>query len=217
MIVNPFKRMPQTPGESQSQRSTQEGACDPLDVEDLLIDGSKRATITEDGTLVPKDEALQTRREYIELMKQREWGIDTTRLQREQELMAKKFPKFQLRETTKALSCHGWDIAGERQFYWLGKLRTHSLQIYTVMLTYPDNYPYEQIPCFVIDPYIPKTEHRYLDGHLCLYSNDHGGRGQGWDSASTTAVSYVAWTAAWLHAYEIWLKTRQWPYLARFR
>jgi ubiquitin-protein ligase len=167
--------------------------------------------------LVTKDDALRAKQEHIDLMKQREWGIDADRLKKEQAVMAKKFPRFQLRQATEAITQHDWHVASQGQLYWLGKLRTHSSRIYTIVLPYPDNYPYDQIPCFVIDPFIPQTEHRYSDGHLCLYSNDHGGRGQGWDPTSTTAVSYVAWTAAWLHAHEIWAKTHRWPVLAVFQ
>ena len=48
---------------------------DPLSVEDLLVDGTARATITSDGRLLAKKEAIKGKEEHIDLLKQREWGI----------------------------------------------------------------------------------------------------------------------------------------------
>ena len=47
---------------------------DPLSVEDLMVDGSKKATITSDGRLLSKKDALKGKEEHIDLLKQREWG-----------------------------------------------------------------------------------------------------------------------------------------------
>ena len=47
---------------------------DPLEVEDLLVDGTKKATITSDGRLVSKSDSLKDKEEHIDLLKQREWG-----------------------------------------------------------------------------------------------------------------------------------------------
>ena len=47
---------------------------DPLSVEDLLVDGTQKATITSDGRLVTKKDALKDKEEHIDLLKQREWG-----------------------------------------------------------------------------------------------------------------------------------------------
>jgi len=57
---------------------------------------------------------------------------------------------------------------------------------------------------------LSEAQHRYSDGHLCLYSNDHGGKGQGF-GPSMSVTSYVAWSAGWLHAYEIYKMTGTWP------
>ena len=62
----------------------------------------------------------------------------------------------------------------------------------------------------IIEPYFNTSHHRYGGGDLCLYSNDHGGNGQG-AGKGMTAVSYVGWTAAWLHAHEIYLVKGSWP------
>ena len=48
---------------------------DPLSVEDLLVDGTSKATITSDGRLLSKKDALKDKEEHIDLLKQREWGV----------------------------------------------------------------------------------------------------------------------------------------------
>ena len=121
-----------------------------------------------------------------------------------------KFPQFKLGKASKEQYAHGWTIAHESQLYWLGSLKTLSGNIYKVVVAYPNHYPGMEIRTFVIEPHISEVNHRYGDGHLCLYSNDHGGTGQG-TGKGMTAVSYVAWTAAWLHAYEIYNKSGKWP------
>ena len=138
------------------------------------------------------------------------WKNNSERLNNEIQLMGKKFPQFQIGQSNDNKVYHGWTIVRESQKYWLGDLRTRSGSIYKIVISYPDHYPGMELRSFVIDPYINRTDHRYGDGHLCLYSNDHGGRGQGRGNGMT-AVSYVAWTAAWLHSYEIYSKTGKWP------
>ena len=48
---------------------------DPLTVEDLLVDGTQKATITSDGRLLSKKDAIKDKEEHIDLLKQREWGV----------------------------------------------------------------------------------------------------------------------------------------------
>jgi hypothetical protein len=38
------------------------------------VDGTQKATITSDGRLVTKKDALKDKEEHIDLLKQREWG-----------------------------------------------------------------------------------------------------------------------------------------------
>ena len=47
---------------------------DPLSVEDLLVDGTKKATVTSDGRLVARNDAKSKGEAGIDLVKQREWG-----------------------------------------------------------------------------------------------------------------------------------------------
>ena len=126
------------------------------------------------------------------------------------QLMNHKFPQFKLGEANEIKTCHGWTVAQDGQLYWLGDLRTNSGNNYTTLIVYPFHYPGLEIQSYVIDPYLSNTAHRYGDGKLCLYSNTHSGNGQG-AGKGMTAVSYVAWTAAWLHAYEIYQLKDEWP------
>ena len=138
------------------------------------------------------------------------WDKYPHRLQNEIQMIEQKFPQFQLGEAMDNKDYHGWPVAMMGQRYWFGKLRTVSGNKYSVLIVYPFHYPSGEIKTYIIDPYITSTDHRYGDGHLCLYSNGHGGRGQG-AGRSMTAVSYIAWVGAWIHAYEIFDKTGKWP------
>ena len=138
------------------------------------------------------------------------WEKEPERLQTEVREMDRKFPQFKLGKASQKREKHGWTVANEGQKYWVGKLKTVSGEIYSVVAVYPQFYPGQEIKSFVVDPYIQDINHRYGDGHLCLYSNDHNGRGQG-AGKGMTAVSYISWTAAWLHAFEIYEKTGNWP------
>jgi len=69
-MKNPFavkQTKPTTVGEKKPNQ-------DPLEVEDLLVDGTKKATITSDGRLLSKSDSLKDKEEHIDLLKQREWG-----------------------------------------------------------------------------------------------------------------------------------------------
>ena len=105
MAINPFKRSGGNAGAStpprkpHGQEPSEGEARDPLDVEDLLVDGSKRASINADGTMTSKSDALKGHQEHIDLVKQREWGAEIQRVKKEQELMSKKFPHFKMNFT----------------------------------------------------------------------------------------------------------------------
>jgi len=58
-----------------SQVNEKRAIKDPLSVEDLLVDGTAKATITSDGRLLAKKDALKGKEEHIDLLKQREWGV----------------------------------------------------------------------------------------------------------------------------------------------
>ena len=107
------------------------------------------------------------------------WEKNRGRYEIEIETMSEKFPQFQLGKATAARSYHGWRVVKESQLFWIGNLKTVSGNIYTPVITYPDHYPGMEIRTFIIEPHISSTNHRCRAGSLCLYSNDHGGNGQG--------------------------------------
>jgi ubiquitin-protein ligase len=139
------------------------------------------------------------------------WEKEQRRLSTEINLMRQKFPQFELGHAEHDHMINNWSVVRKGQKYWLGRLKPVSGNIYTVLLTYPNYYPSGgEIKAYIVSPHISHCNHRYGDGHLCLYSNDHGGKGQG-AGPGMTAVSYVGWTAAWLHAHEIYERKGVWP------
>ena len=138
------------------------------------------------------------------------WEKNPERLATEAALMKEKFPQFRLGTSEANRKFNGVTMVITNQKYWVGNLKTVSGNLYTALIVYPEHYPGREIRAYITDPTLKSPDHRYGNGHLCLYSNDHGGRGQGFGKGMT-AVSYVGWTAAWLHAYEYSLKTGAWP------
>ena len=129
------------------------------------------------------------------------------RLKREFAVMQRKFPGFMLYKS----QGRSYKFAPCGRIYWEGKLTTNFGTTYTVVVLYPANYPHGQLQAFVpelIDE--DNVMHMYRDGHLCLYSNDHGGLGEG-IGLETSASTIVAWCAAWLNAYEVFRRTGKWP------
>ena len=210
---HPFKQ-----NNAPQQSDNKEKVHDPLDVRSLLTDNTRKAMITPDGELKIKDEQGAPTGQGVELMKERYWGVATAtgyqalldkQLALETRAMRSSFPAFELRRTQEPLRQHGWLVAEVGSIFWTGALKTHSGRSYLIAMVYPKDYPFGEMKAYVLEPYLPTTEHRFKDGHLCLY--DHGGKGGGFEREKTTAVTVIAWTAAWLHAYEIWQKTGNWP------
>ena len=69
-MYNPFSKK----DSRKTSQNVDKSPKDPLSVEDLLVDGSKKATITSDGRLLSKNDAIKGKEEHIDLLKQREWG-----------------------------------------------------------------------------------------------------------------------------------------------
>jgi len=134
-----------------------------------------------------------------------------SRLQADLQVLTVKFPQFRLYKANKDVISGSWKIAGAGEYYFLGRLRTRGANVYTVAVSVPRNYPFGELKAFVIDPFISATEHRFNDGRLCLYGGHGGGAGEKYEAGRTGPVSVIAWTAAWLHAYESWKKTGKWP------
>jgi hypothetical protein len=120
-------------------------------------------------------------------------------------IMRKRFPQFRLFRGEGKLP-----FAPPGALYWAGVLTTNFGTSYQAAITYPPNFPYGQIKSYIPELLRSKTPHKYHDGHLCLYSNDHGGPGQG-IGKETTAAAIVGWTAAWLNAWEVYKRSGAWP------
>lgn len=134
-----------------------------------------------------------------------------SRIQCDLQALAARFPQFKLYRANRDVASGKWKIAASGEYYFLGNLKTLGSNIYTVAIAIPRNYPFGEVKAFVIDPCISVTEHRFNDGHLCLYGGHGGESGQKYESGRTGPVTVIAWTAAWLHAYECWKKTGKWP------
>tara|TARA_Y100000294_G_scaffold60377_2_gene57096 strand:+ start:142 stop:357 length:216 start_codon:yes stop_codon:yes gene_type:complete len=71
-MKNPFSKK-----ESDQENPKKEVTSkDPLQVEDLLVDGTMKATITSEGRLISKKDAIKDKEKGIDLLKQREWGLE---------------------------------------------------------------------------------------------------------------------------------------------
>jgi hypothetical protein len=122
--------------------------------------------------------------------------------------MLRKFPQFKLFQGNIELA-----FASHGEFFWGGQLRTNFETEYSVAVVYPRNYPHGYMKAFVRELMDIPTPHKYADGHLCLYSNDHGNGGEG-IGVETTASTIVAWAAAWLNAWEVYQRSgdkKNWP------
>lgn len=94
---------------------------------------------------------------------------------------------------------------------WTGRLASAlSSDTYLVRVTYPFDFPDEPPKVFILAPELQEgVPHVLSPQRPCLYGR--GGPRDGYDPGFTTAATLVAWTALWIHAYETWLKTGDWP------
>src|SRR5258708_19078972 len=116
--------------------------------------------------------------------------------------MAQRFPRFKLVNQP--------DFLG-----WVGTLLTPFENTYKVLVRYPPNFPSQPAEVFPIDPPIEviradgtRLQHQYSDGHMCLsYPGDKT------FTSRTTAATITAVAAAWLFAYDFWVKSgrKSWP------
>jgi hypothetical protein len=96
---------------------------------------------------------------------------------------------------------------------WVGELRStlHPRRRYLVAVTYPRWFPDEAPVVTIEKARLSQGCPHLLDGNRpCLYQSSQGSR-NGYDPARTTASTLVAWTALWIHAYETWQATGEWP------
>lgn len=123
--------------------------------------------------------------------------------------MARCFPQFKL-----FVGDGRYPFAPDANWtYWGGELKTNFGNTFSAAIVYPPNFPRAgSIQAYILELMHTneRVMHIYNDGHLCLYSNDHGGGGEG-VGRETTAATIVAWTAAWLNAFEVFRRTGNWP------
>jgi len=96
--------------------------------------------------------------------------------------------------------------ASQGQKLWRGKLTTWRGNVYDIQLVYPTFFPFEPPKAYVLKPKIEVSRHIYKDGHLCLFRRDD----RTWQPR-TTAATMVSWVSRWLHCYEVWQDTGEWP------
>jgi hypothetical protein len=122
----------------------------------------------------------------------------TWRLAAETEAMH-RFPQFRLQ------ACGG-------TLAWDGSLVSalYPGASYRIRLTYPSRYPDEPPEVEIVAPELDLgTPHLLPLNRPCLFW--HNGPGNGYEPARTTAATMIAWTALWIHAYETWQQTGDWP------
>jgi hypothetical protein len=123
------------------------------------------------------------------------WRLDV-----EAQAMYERFPDFEPL------------LLGENDLAWAGWLRSalHGGGRYLVLVAYHPGFPDLPPKVTIVEPQLPgETPHLLVPQQPCLYYRGH--RERGYDPASTTAATLVAWTALWIHAYETWEETGTWP------
>lgn len=117
--------------------------------------------------------------------------LDPRRLSLEIYEMKKRFPQF------RPIRLQDGRIG------YVGIIRTMSWNQYEIIIVYPNNYPHEAPKVYSISPPI-STKHQFKDGSLCFHLSHE------WSPSFTVCV-IVGWTSHWLHAYENYLRTGNWP------
>ena len=124
------------------------------------------------------------------------------RLATEARAMSERFPGFD--------AC----LSADGRLGWVGPLRSgfHAQNRYLVRVTYPETFPDGAPVVAIEEPTLPENAPHVLDRQrLCLFRPLDGPR-YGYDPARTTAATLVAWTAHWVHCFEHWQETGQWPH-----
>jgi hypothetical protein len=157
---------------------------------------SKSKVRAQDGTLVTETgEHMSYIKPTVWYARPKQWHeIKPRLLQREQQAVASMYPGMKM----------GTTRMGSK--FWSGALTTNTGSTYAVRIQYPANFPFMPPKVYVTNPKIEESRHIYKDGHLCLFHKDD----KVWQT-QTTAATVVSWTALWLHCYEVWQETGEWP------
>ncbi|MBN1320570.1 MAG: hypothetical protein JXA87_07005 [Thermoleophilia bacterium] len=104
-------------------------------------------------------------------------------------------------------------VLDEGHLGWEGVLRSTFCpdREYLLEVAYPDRFPRSAPVVIIVKPQLHReAPHVLCRGMPCLYRGGCDSR-NGYDPARTTAATLVAWTALWIHAYETWQYTGEWP------
>ena len=165
--------------------------------------------ISMDGTVVGRDDVelrnkvlttkdgkpVATIKENIWYAGPKQWyRVKSRLLQQEEQAMHRFYPSFSM------------DTTSIGDLHWQGVLTTWAGNEYEVQVRYPDAFPFRPPKAYVVSPKIQESRHIYPDGHLCLFHKDD----KSWEP-KTTAATVMSWVSLWLHCYEVWLETGDWP------
>ena len=148
------------------------------------------------NTLMTKDgKPVATIKDTVWYAKPKQWfRVKLKMLRREQQAMRRFYPKMELSTTSEGDLC------------WDGPVTTWSENEYLIHLRYPDSFPHLPPKAFVVQPKVEKSRQIHDDGHLCLFHKDD----KIWQP-ETTAATVMTWVSLWLHCYEAWQETGNWP------
>ena len=128
-------------------------------------------------------------------VRKRQWHtVKPQLLRREQQAMFRLYPNMEM------------EVISSGDIIWQGPITTWTQNNYEVQLRYPASFPFAPPRVFVNSPKITKSRHIYEDGHLCLFHQDD----KAWQPR-TTAATVMSWASLWLHCYEVWQETGNWP------
>ena len=149
-----------------------------------------------DGVLRTKDgKPVATIKENIWYARPKQWHLVKPQiLRREQQAMRRFYPNMQM------------GASKDADLFWQGPVTTWVNKEYEIQIRYPPYFPYAPPKAYVIKPKIKKSRHIYEDGHLCLFHKDD----KTWQP-ETTAATVMSWVSLWLHCYEVWEETGEWP------
>lgn len=148
------------------------------------------------GVLQTRDgKPVATIKENIWYAKPKQWHqVKPKLLIREQRAMQRFYPNLAL------LTSREGDLR------WEGPVSTWAGNEYVIQLRYPDAFPYMPPKAYILSPKVERSRHIYEDGHLCLFHRDD----KTWQP-ETTAATVMSWVSLWLHCYEVWQETGEWP------
>jgi len=157
--------------------------------------GTDEITIKGDSIITKDGYPVATIKENTWYASPKQWyRVKNQLLLQEKQAMGRFYPNMNL------------DFSKDENAHWNGTVTTWSGKSYSVRLSYPAVFPYRPPKAYILDPKIERSRHIYPDGHLCLFHKDD----KAWQ-INTTGATVMSWVSLWLHCYEAWLETGDWP------